>query len=94
MSVAPSASLFPDGCGDDATHGRYKSGCRCGDCRAASAAYTAARRAAWRANPPDPAFLSHGRPSTYTEYGCRCGDCAAAMSDWQRGYRERQKAAS
>ena len=63
------------------THGytAYSHGCRCGDCRAAKAAYQRERRAAAYLPGEIPAHVKHGTRSTYEEHGCRCGPCRASQ---------------
>lgn len=63
------------------TRSRYAKGCRCPQCRAATAAYSAqlvARRVAQGAIP-----TVHGL-STYNNFRCRCDVCRAAMASYQR----------
>jgi hypothetical protein len=76
------------------THGYsgYGYGCRCEVCRAAKAAYMAARRrAAYLADHPVPEGIRHATRSAYEEHGCRCEPCTAAERNSTR-WRARARA--
>lgn len=83
---------------DDERHGTYNGyvnlACRCRDCRDANTAMLSqqkARRAVrLRA---DPSLAPHGRYTTYHNWSCRCAPCTAAATDYDRGSRQRRKAA-
>ena len=56
-------------------------GCRCDECRIASAARKARRRAERKRELAAGLYeVVHGRRSTYTDSGCRCRSCTTAHS--------------
>jgi hypothetical protein len=69
---------------ENRTHGirsTYNAGCRCDECRAANAAWSAHLRArGWS--------VRHDLVG-YRIYGCRCEVCTLANTEYQREYRAR-----
>ena len=60
-------------------------GCRCNDCRAATAAYEFRRRARLAREVAGGLYdVEHGSHSTYVNYLCRCGPCTAASAEYHR----------
>lgn len=67
------------------THRGYCNGCRCDECKAATAAYQRERRAARKASiQGDESW--HGTLSGYTNYQCRCAECSSAWTTYGRGW--------
>jgi hypothetical protein len=61
--------------------GRYNSGCRCDECKAAHSVRMRGLFAQLRARlAADPSAAPHGAEGTYSNWGCRCEDCKAAHS--------------
>lgn len=70
-------------------------GCRCDECKAASAAYMRdyyARNKRGEVN--NTTEIPHGTVNGYSYRGCRCDACKKAVSDYQKEYRARKKADS
>lgn len=67
--------------------------CRCGECRAANAAYQA-KVVAQRAKMLNVGLITvkHGTENAYGNYGCRCPACRDAHAAATRRYREKQRA--
>jgi hypothetical protein len=66
----------------------YAYGCRCDQCRTASAEYTLAYRQSKPPRPRRQRTLVHGTTSGYS-YGCRCVPCREAKAEQGRAYRAR-----
>lgn len=61
------------------THRAYCDGCRCVECKAATAAYQRERRQIRKASITG-GEAWHGTLSGYTNYSCRCAGCSEAFS--------------
>lgn len=73
----------------DPPHGtalKYRHGCRCTDCRAASAAEKLAFIARQRATGLKPGDPRHGTAVGASNWGCRCSDCRAALAVKNKQY--------
>ena len=70
-------------------------GCRCEECRAASATYQRGRRQRLRddvaAVPREPGEVVHGTTGGYGFRGCRCQECRAASAAYKRAYRKARR---
>lgn len=76
------------------TLARYKSGCKCEECRAANAEYVFRTRRGLPGKPRSNQYdeSEHGNRSKYGE-GCRCVLCKIAHSQYQAGYAAGQRRA-
>lgn len=83
--------LGKHGSPEHGTHNMYQHyGCRCVDCKAASAARSRRLRANWlKVNRASTA--PHGVRTTYVNYGCRCAPCKKANSLACKDYYRRKK---
>ena len=69
----------------------YAYGCRCSECKSASAKYTRAYNESKPRKVRRQRTLVHGTLTGYS-YDCRCDLCCAAQRQHQRDYRERLRA--
>lgn len=78
---------------DDFPHGEnrgYLRRCRCGDCRAAHAAYERGGRDRRALLPAQQ--IPHGTRGGHLNYGCSCGPCRQANAAYIREYNARRRA--
>jgi hypothetical protein len=73
------------------TRNMYNQGCRCQECKAATAAYARGRRKAKKVlADATPEMVEHGKYSTYTNWRCRCELCCAANLEYHHARRDKR----